>query len=239
MSYPDTGDRTLAKIRALLAQAEHPTTGEVEAEAFTARAAEMIAKYGIDEALLSARQEHREQVGVKTMVFAAPYAYEKAVLLHNVARAMGGKIVMQSKGGSCAKLYGMPADLVRIELLYTSLLLQSARELTRSPAPYYESPVAWKRSWLRGYAAAVGRRLVESERVAEQAATAETGASVALVLVSRKSQVAAKVAEDNPNMGKGRRSTTRGSGGHAGREAAGRANLGGTTVGGGARRAIA
>ena len=46
-------DPLLARVRKLLAKAEDPACTPAEAEAFTAKATELIAKYGVDQALLS------------------------------------------------------------------------------------------------------------------------------------------------------------------------------------------
>ena len=53
-------DSRLAKIRKLLAQAEDPAATPEEASAFTAKAAELIAAYGIDAALLEDRAPQGE-----------------------------------------------------------------------------------------------------------------------------------------------------------------------------------
>ena len=50
-----TNDSVLHKVRALLAKAE-ATPFDAEAEAFTSKAQELIARYRIDDALLSARR---------------------------------------------------------------------------------------------------------------------------------------------------------------------------------------
>jgi hypothetical protein len=48
-------DPVLARVRKLLAKAEDPCT-RAEAEAFTAKATELIAKYGVDRAMLAAQR---------------------------------------------------------------------------------------------------------------------------------------------------------------------------------------
>ena len=46
----------LDKVRKLLAKAEDPACTPAEAEALTAKATELIAKYGIDQAVLAAQR---------------------------------------------------------------------------------------------------------------------------------------------------------------------------------------
>ena len=59
-------------------------------------------------------------------------------------------------------LFGHASDLERSELLFTSLLLQSAHGLARTPVPEWEHKAAFRRSWLAGFRMAVGRRLDEA-----------------------------------------------------------------------------
>ena len=64
-------DDKLARIRKLLAQAEDPAATAAEAEAFNAKAAELMARHGVDAALLAAsdpgsrggRRPHRRAAG--------------------------------------------------------------------------------------------------------------------------------------------------------------------------------
>src|SRR4051794_35012987 len=55
-------DVVLDKVRKLLAKAEDPACSPAEAEALTAKATELIAKYGVDQALLAARDPARDSV---------------------------------------------------------------------------------------------------------------------------------------------------------------------------------
>jgi hypothetical protein len=53
---------TLRKVRALIAQADHPNTGPAEADVFRAKAEALMFKYRIDEAMLTA--EERADMGI-------------------------------------------------------------------------------------------------------------------------------------------------------------------------------
>jgi hypothetical protein len=78
----------LDKVRKLLAKAEDPACTREEAEALTAKAAELIAKYGIDQAMLAAGGTQRPQaVGNRLVELQGPYLREKAHLLHVVAES--------------------------------------------------------------------------------------------------------------------------------------------------------
>ena len=134
-------------------------------------------------------------------------------------------------------MLGFASDRARVELLYTSLLLQASSQLARQrPAWAGESVAAYRRSWLHGFAVRVHQRLVEAEaRAAESAAAARaspsaTGPSVALVLADRSARVDRAYAEEFPQIGRARRAQLSGSGYAAGAHAGARADLGGRAV---------
>src|SRR5690348_7260811 len=81
-------DHILARIRKLLAKAENPAASPEEAEAYTAKAAELIAKYGIDRALLAQQDPTSDVVGDRVVVLDPPYAVDKATLLQDVAAVL-------------------------------------------------------------------------------------------------------------------------------------------------------
>jgi len=56
-------ERLLDRVRKLLAQAEDDSVTPAEAQAFTGKAAELMAKYGIDRALLAADRPETDQPG--------------------------------------------------------------------------------------------------------------------------------------------------------------------------------
>lgn len=233
----------LSRIRGLLAKAES-TEFPHEAEALTAKAAELIAKYGIDQALLKTDDGAPPTPGDRRIMVQNPYGRDKADLLGVVARGLRCQAIQQVvPGGLRLHLFGYAADLDRVELLYTSLLMQQATALAAAEPhrPWGESLQAWKRSWMHGYAIAIQERLKAAERHAEQVAerdrAAESGPSVALVLADRNDRVAQLVADTYPKLRTARRRLS-GSGGWDGMAAGRRANLGGTGVGSGAGRAL-
>jgi hypothetical protein len=63
----------LARIRKLLAIAEHPNAVPAEADAATAAAERLIAKYAVDIALLDARSPTKSRPGSKRIVVDPPY----------------------------------------------------------------------------------------------------------------------------------------------------------------------
>ena len=134
-----------------------------------------MARHGIDEALLAAAAPHRDEVATCRIPVADPYSAGKARLLAWTASALRcGRSCTRPAGGRVAAVtvLGFASDRARVELLYTSLLLQASTQLARQrPAWAGESVAAYRRSWLHGFAVRVHQRLVEAEaRAAESAA---------------------------------------------------------------------
>jgi hypothetical protein len=225
-------DSMLERVRKLLAKAEDPACTPEEAAALNDKAAELIAKYGVDRALLAASAPESDPVGDRVVSVLAPYALDKTALLATVARALRCRTVRRKEFGPGGTFYdmhlfGFASDLERTELLYTSLLVQAAYGLATAFVPGWDSVAAFRRSWLAGFTHAVGQRLREAERrAATFASAASAGASVALVLADRGRVVERRVAEAYPHLRSSPPRRLIGSG-HAGGYAAGqRADLG-------------
>lgn len=227
----------LSKVRKLLAQAEDPSCTPAESAAFTAKATELIARYGVDRALLAARDPATDPVGDRVVDVVAPYARDKVGLLAAVADPLRCRCVRRRQGaGFAMHLFGFASDLERVELLFTSLLVQAAHGLAGTPVPANEQPAAFRRTWLAGFAHVVADRL----RAAEAGAVVESGApSVALVLADRSDRVQRRLAEVYPRLRTAAPRRLAGSGFGSGAEAGRRADLGGTGVITGATRGIA
>ncbi|MEU1836248.1 DUF2786 domain-containing protein [Micromonospora chersina] len=218
----------LSKVRKLLAQAEDPACTPAESAAFMAKATELIARYGVDRALLAAREPATDPVGDRVVEVVAPYARDKAGLLAAVAEPLRCRCVRRRQGsGFDLHLFGFASDLERVELLFTSLLVQAAHGLAGAAVPAGEHPAAFRRAWLAGFAHVVAERL----RTAEAGAVAESGApSVALVLADRSDRVQRRLAEVYPRLRTAPRRRLAGSGFGPGAAAGRRADLGGTGV---------
>ncbi|MGH3501573.1 MAG: DUF2786 domain-containing protein [Nocardioidaceae bacterium] len=200
-------DNVLAKVRKLLAKAEDPSCSPGEAEAFTEKASALIAKYGIDRAMLAAGDPDSDVIGDRVLAMDPPYAMDKAELLSGVAHALRCRAVRRVEYPRGRKrlsvhLFGFGSDLERVELLYTSLLVQSAHALAATPVPPWEHAAAFRRSWLTGFTSAVVRRLREAERRVERETEARRtgGLSVELVLADRARLVERRVSEEYPRL---------------------------------------
>ncbi len=231
-----TTDPMLARIRALLAKAEDPAATPAEAETYTGKANELIAKYGIDAALLAAAQDDGKAPtpGSKIFDVEAPYAPDKVSLLNTIALALRCRAIRLSTGWRNkyqVHVFGFTADLERVELLYTSLLIQQAQALAVAHVPWGVNTAAFRRSWMEGYRLAVHGRLLAAEKRAAQQAQTSTGPSVALVLANRDTMVDQLVRNTYPKLGKGRgRQLSSTAGRSSGYESGRKANLGGTGI---------
>jgi hypothetical protein len=230
----------LDKVRKLLAKAEDPACTPQEAEALTAKAAALIAKYGIDQALLDAREQRRQVVGNRLVELAAPYLREKAYLLHVVAAALRCRSIRLERRAAdglrvSVHLFGFESDVAGVELLFASLLVQAARGLLREPVPDGQQAAAWRRSWLIGFGSAVQQRFTAAaSRPAEPEAP-----GTALVLADRERAVDLAVEAEYPNVRAGRRRRLSGGGFEAGTAAGKRADLGAVRVETNARAEVA
>ena len=180
----------LDRVRKLLAKAEAEGVTPPEAEALTAKAAELMARYGIDRARLAASRPETDAPANRVIDIENPWAQVRAHLLAGLAGAMRCQCVLLSsdKPGSRIHVFGFASDLERAEILYTSLLLQMARGLAAAAVPAgVRSARAWRRSWLLGFVSAVITRVRSAEERAAAGAEADTktGPSTALVLADR------------------------------------------------------
>jgi hypothetical protein len=212
-------DAVLARIRKLLAVAEHPNTPAGEADAAARAAERMIAKYAIDEALLEAKATTRSKPEMRTIVIEAPYASAKSVLVGAVAHAHGVRAVTLGGGEDTRMtLIGFAGDLQLVDLLYTSLLLQATTSLRRQAI----SGRAFRRAFLIGFAAEVSERLQEARR---EAVSESAAASTAVALRDREQEVDEALREQFPRLRSARLSVSDGRGLVAGRRSGATANL--------------
>ncbi len=210
MLLTEAPERLLDRVRKLLAQAEDDAVTPAEAQAFTAKAAELMAKYGIDRALLAAERPETDQPANRMLDIDNPWAREKAHLLSGLASALRCQCILLagSRPGSRVHIFGFASDIDRADLLYTSVLIQMAHGLAGARVPEWSSsPRAWRRSWLLGFATAVIARVREAEHGAVTAATAQGsqgGERTALVLADRSLVVRRQVESAYPVTRKAR-----------------------------------
>ncbi len=178
----------LERVRKLLAKAESDGVTAAEAEALTEKAAELMARYGIDRALLAAARPDTDRPANRIIDVPNPWADVRAHLLAGLVTAMRCQcVLLPASGGKRVHVFGYHSDLERTEMLYTSLLIQMAHGLAAAPVPATaRSTRAWRRSWLLGYTSAVVARVrAAEERAASAARSPGEGPGTALVLADR------------------------------------------------------
>ena len=233
-------DPLLARVRKLLAKAEDAGVTAAEAEALTAKAAELMAKYGIDRALLAAARPETDRPADRVIDVGNPWARIQAHLLCGLASALRCQCVILPRPGPGSRIhmFGFASDLERTDVLYTSLLVQMWQGLAAAPVPAWSrSPRAWRRSWLLGFAAAVVARVHAAEQEATSRATApdaRSGSQTALVLADRALVIRRNIEQAYPVTRKSQ-VTYSGSGYSAGYTQGQRADIGTTRLRGSAR----
>lgn len=186
----------LDKVRALLQKAES-TEFPQEAEALTARAQQLIARYNIDEALLNRGKGHP---GDRRIDIGNPYSAPKAILLHVVADANRCRSVWHREQGH-ATVLGFPNDLLAVELLFTSLLVQATSAMLQAGSHHdahgRSRTRSFRHSFLTAYAQRIGERLQEAmEKAVEETASTD----LSPVLASRNAEVEQSLAELFPTL---------------------------------------
>jgi hypothetical protein len=229
-SLAEVDQKALTRIRALLAKAES-TTFDAEAEAFTAKAQELMTRCSIDAAVLAAAtatSDHRLAAGVESrrVHIEDPYADEKAELLAVIASVNGARCVWAPHIG-LATVMGFPVDLQLTDVLFTSLLVQATRASAAATSVDRRLRTAsFRRAFLVAFAVRIGERLERTRRATAVEAEQTYGSSLAPVLASRQAAVEEAMAEAFPNTSTTRRRSVDAAGWHAGRAAADVAHLG-------------
>lgn len=239
MNDTATTEKWLDRVQSLLAKAEATTFPE-EAEAFYAKAQEIIAAHGIDEALLAAKAGGAVEDVIWEVVYAeAPYASAKTVLWNVIAKANNCEMVLFGGGKRKAmRIYGFPSDIGATKALYASLSVYASRAMMAADVPPWDTPRAFRHAFMLSFASRIGRRLEEANASAVTEHVERTGESVGLVLVERREQVSTALAVDFPRLSTRRTSASSSAGAGAGRSAADRASIGQRSVSVGGRRAL-
>lgn len=215
-------DRTLNKIRGLLAQAEDESTTEAEREAFMERAYALMLKYGIEEAVARATEEKQVKPEIPcdwVQVINGGYAAQKVTLYFSILKIFGGDAV-RTQSGAETKIhcFAYEADRQLVDMLYTSLVLQGTS--ASKYVPSWENARSYRTGFWYGFTNIVVGRL----RAAYEKAEKEAG--TALVLQSREVAVKSAMYAAHPSTKKiSRRVNINPSGYRGGQEAGRRANI--------------
>ncbi|MGN9911092.1 DUF2786 domain-containing protein [Phytohabitans sp. LJ34] len=225
----DLDQRLISRVRALLAKAESTEFPE-EADAFTAKAQELMARHRIDHTLLVAKTGVRDQPSTRRVIIDNPYEAPKTLLLQVVAEANNCRAVW-TKAFGFTTIVGFAADLESTELLFTSLLVQATRAMTQAKPSVdrsgHNTTRSFRQSFLTAYASRIGERLSSAaEEVVEREMTASAGAAQLLpVLAARDDAVRAAFEKQFPDRTRQTTAVNSRAGWASGRAAADQASL--------------
>lgn len=228
-------EKMTARIRALFAKAEN-TTYESEAETYLAKAYELLAQHGIEEAVARAGAgTDSSEIGKWVFVPKGPYKYDQVMLVGCIVDALHCSAV-KTPDNKRVTIYGVKAHLDRSEML-AGFLVGYMLGLAAKAEPEFpwESKVTYRKSLMAGFMSTVHHRLKQAEKQA--AGESEDAKGAALVLVSDAKRAEQAMRDANGALataGSPRRSQ---SGWSAGEEAANSVDLGGGNRVGG-RQAI-
>lgn len=241
-------DPQITLIRKLLKKAEGAArlgtpAGDIEANLFNEHAAVLIAKHGVDQALLAEKGEIQDAIISKMIPILGTYAMDRRVLLGHIILAFGAKAVIipnHRVGTYQGKTYTIhvfayESDMNRIEFLFEMLQPQMLLGAAAAYVPYYDNVRAFRKSWMSGFAAAVYNRLKRNETKA----AADAGVGTDLVLFNRSAAVERAHDEAYPKLGAPTTRKLAGSGRSQGYAAGTRASLGDNELVGNRAAAIA
>lgn len=225
-------DKIMKRVRALLAKADS-TNFPDEADQLTAKAAELMARHGIEQALLGDHNPMPDKPEDRKVIVQAPYASVKSILFNGLAKALRCRVVRIERGRvEILHVFGFRTDLERLDVLYTSLLLQATHRMVRLDIPSFQGVRAYRRSWLLGFAAEAAKRVAAVEQAVQSEESGDHGQErVALVLADRETMVQGMYARAYPKTDPGRRISYSGTGYGQGRRDAASANIGTTGLG--------
>lgn len=224
----------IEKVRKLLAMAEG-TVNPNEADAFSRKAAELIALHRIDPDRLHAEAADDLHV-IEVELGRGAYVRGRLSLLGAVGDANGCKVVFEVHDrGTVAFVAGFRSDLETVSLLYHSLHAQASSRMISERRATAAATQQWRRSFLFGYADQIRTMLRQTADDAQRHVAASVTALPALRARDRRVEEYSRerfgriVAARRPKPAIA-------TGWQAGRDAAAQADLGRQRVGG--RRAI-
>ncbi len=167
------------------------------------RVQELMTRHSIDAALLAAHAAGRstgEQPVARRIGVDDPYARAKALLLAEISDASMCRVVW-SKDFGFSTVFGFAGDLMSVEVLYTSLLVQARTAMVGlgGLGPRAKSR-SFRQSFLIGFANRIGQRLREAAEVATTDAVGRHGSEGLPVLASRSQAADALRDESFPGL---------------------------------------
>lgn len=249
-------DKWLTILQKMMAKAENAATTMEERNSIVEMMTTLMAKHGIEQAMLNDRQAKPETVTSVRFTIGAPYINSKITLLWGIVKTFGAHGIMmamsqrgagrrhgvqrQPDAKTIMQIYGYPSDIEKILMLYGSLNIQMATSLVTADKPAHMHGKTFNSSFVVGYVDVVVDRVIKAYTKAKSdVSESATGSGMELVLKTREVAIMDAFRVDHPrvrpiNLNAGASSgMAYGAGQSAGRSA----NIGQTGLGGG-RKAI-
>ena len=157
----------LVRVRKLLDKAE-ATTNAHEADAFSRKAAELIADHRIDPDRLAAVDAADDLQVREIEIGRGAYVRARLALLQAIAEANDVRVVFQARPhGTVVLAAGFRSDLDVVEVMYTSLHQQASSQMAAVKRQTGAATQRFRRSFLFGFADRIGEVLGESNQRAE------------------------------------------------------------------------
>ncbi|HSP29446.1 MAG TPA: DUF2786 domain-containing protein [Ilumatobacteraceae bacterium] len=177
MSSPLSGDdhiggdvdrNLVSRVRKLMDKAA-ATANVHEADAFSRKAAELVARHRIDPAALA--QRSGDELTVREIALGrGAYVRGRLALLMAVAEAHDARVVFgATPSGTIAYVAGHASDVDVVEVMYTSLHSQAASQMSAERRATSAATQSYRRAFLFGYADRVAKSFDEVRKAAEAA----------------------------------------------------------------------
>lgn len=157
----------IERVRKLMDKAA-ATDNLYEADAFSRKAAELVARHRIDPAALVARID--DELAIREIHLGrGAYVRARLALLMAVAEAHDGRVLFgATPTGTIAYVAGHTSDLDVIEVMYTSLHTQAATRMAAERRSTAAATQRYRRSFLFGYADRIAALLQQARKHAEE-----------------------------------------------------------------------
>lgn len=177
----------LSRVRKLMDKAA-ATSNPHEADAFSRKAAELIARHRIDPQRIDPRETHGGLDVREITLGRGAYVRARLALLMAVASTHDARVVFGSSAhGMVAYVAGFVSDLDTIDLMYHSLHGQAAGQMAEIHRSTPAATQRFRRSFLFGYADRMGQLLAGARADAEAVgSTPGTGRDVSVDLAMRE-----------------------------------------------------
>jgi Protein of unknown function (DUF2786) len=216
------------KVQKLLAKAQDESVSEQEAEAYLAKAAQLMMEYNIDAALLAAKAKVFLYPTSKVLFCVPQFAAQKTTLMGVIARSFSCKAILtknaaRNKGIAEVTVFGFENDIDSVSTIYSSAVvigeIGSARRRNQG-----NTSRGYHSSYWAGYANGIMDQLDKSsEETRKTAVVNDSGADI--VLRDRSTAVNDLLNKTFPSLRNIRRTTSNRDGFYAGKSDGVNANL--------------